>query len=156
MSLIYLAGPIDRATTSPIPWVEQLRKMLRDSWDQQAKGGVTPLLVYSPQAAFWGSSALADRVSAMQVMDVNQSALLRADLVMVKYEPGIETWGTAQEVLTASQVDIPILVWYAHEHADRIGALPMYLTAFMSEFPFPWGGALAASKSAVEWLLRKK
>lgn len=124
--IIYLAGAIDRAKDNPAEWTNELTKELF-----VARNTMTlpePLIIYSPYLAFPsnlgpGMGPL-DEKHARRLMYINMVAVENSDLVMLYYQPGVETWGTPMEAFRALESEIPILIW-----ADELRILPSYLKA---------------------------
>ena len=136
MPLVYLAGAIDRAKGNPKDWSKELIAELHERWS-----GVlperAPLITYSPALGFDLSGAC-DTDHGSILFDINMKAVDLSSLVMVRYTPGVETWGTPMEVLRAFMIDnTPVLVWtverLAETYIDAEDLLPSYLAAFAYE-----------------------
>jgi len=126
--IIYLAGAIDRAKDSPALWTKELVKELFTARDLLTTP--EPLIIYSPYLAFPsnlgpGMESL-DEYHAGRLLHMNMVAVTNSDLVMLYYQPGMETWGTPMEAFRAKESEIPILVWTAGHYGSK---LPSYLTA---------------------------
>lgn len=159
MPLVYLAGPIDRA---PKRFDLELIKELQAAWDGHLKA---PLVVYSPRRAFEVSDGKLREREAMALVNINSAALHRADILLVRYMPGVETWGTPQEVAQAD--GIHVLFWM-DEDSIHIGApetfpgtvsaidvLPPY-ALIHSTSPFVYVGEREVARAAADLLFNRE
>jgi hypothetical protein len=120
---LYVAYAIDSSSEKTRSAAESLvADLLREmpSWE-----GLN-LAVYLPGKAF--SVKLGEPPAGLQrvgdwIVQVNQTALERADALLVLYSPGVESWGTPQEMLLAMQQDKPIFVFLL----EKPNILPIYL-----------------------------
>ena len=150
MSLIYLAGAIDKSEEHPFQWAKEITMALRIK-KRSERGWTDSFLVYNPFLAFRGSIGPLTQGDAIKLMIANTAMLKQTDLLIVHYEAGQETWGTSQEVLLASNMRIPMLVWA--DGADS-ATLPTYLAAHMVKpFPHPFASRWVAAEAAVHFLL---
>lgn len=149
MPLVYLAGAIDRAKENPEIWVEAITEALFRTWE--TRGPTEPLMIYSPFKAFHqGSMGLLDKEHALHSFRINMAAVDEADLLLVHYQPGVETWGTPMEVMQARAHRCPVLVWFMPKvSTDR---LPSYLLAFADATR---RGYTATAKGAVDLLSQR-
>ena len=149
MPLIYLAGAIDRVKESPAAWVKAVKVELFHIWGCRP-GFTDPLIIYSPYMAFQGGvGGNFNQGHAMCLYRINMNAVEFADLLMVHYQPGVETWGTPMEVLRAWTNHIPILIW-----ATVLVSLPPYLTALAGDICYT--GYQSAARRAAEILGKEK
>jgi hypothetical protein len=127
--IIYLAGAIDKAKDNPALWTKELVKELFIAHNLLTTP--EPLIIYSPYLAFpsnlspLGMLSL-DEYHAGRLLHMNMVAVTNSDLVLLYYQPEIETWGTPMEAFRAKESEIPILVWTANTYGLK---LPSYLTA---------------------------
>lgn len=146
MPLIYLAGAIDRVEESPATWVEAVKVELFHIWRTRAP--LEPLAVYSPYMAFQEIQGILDQEHAIRLLRINMHAVIKADLLLVHYQPGVETWGTPMEVLRAHAHGISIMVW-----KSVTAPLPSYLRACAGDhFCF---GPTGAAEGAFDFLQRR-
>lgn len=150
MPLIYLAGAIDRAKENPEIWVEAITEALFRAWE--TRGSTEPLMIYSPFKAFHQSSmGLLDREHALHSFRINMAAVDEANLLLVHYQPGVETWGTPMEVYRARIGHIPVLVWLMPK--AKAEHVPSYLKALTDKVR---RGYTATAKGAVDMLDQRR
>lgn len=143
--IIYLAGAIDRAKDNPAEWTNELTKELFVA--HKAMTLPEPLIVYSPYMAFPsnlgpGMGSL-DEKHARHLMYMNMTVVESSDLVILHYQPGVETWGTPMEAFRALESEIPVLVWNRHGLVKP----PSYLIACAGDMVY--GSAKAVARAAL-------
>jgi len=143
--IIYLAGAIDRAKGNPAEWTNELTMELFVAHNKMTLP--EPLMIYSPYLAFPsnlgpGMGSL-DEYHAGRLLHMNMVAVTNSDLVMLYYQPGVETWGTPMEAFRAKESEIPILLW-----ASELVSLPSYLMACAGDIVYL--GAKAAARAALK------
>ena len=122
--MIYLAGPIDRAT-SKLVWGEVIAGLRLAGLNQ-------PLFV--PFRAFDVLPAQARSKDVKALVDINRFALENCELMLLNYQPGIESWGCPQELMFAWSALVPVVVLLPGE--TDINTLPIYLRAWVKEENF--------------------
>lgn len=124
--IIYLAKAIDRATESPHGAYAAITDALISAI--LAYDPDSTVVVYTPGMAF---SVLGptDREAASILVSINDYALQLAKALVLRYEPGLETWGCAQEVALAYQHHI--LIYLIAPVGTRYESLPTYLKAYV-------------------------
>lgn len=102
--LVFLSGPMDRAK-GKYEWVDELE----DAYVNHpvTEGGVQ---FFSPQRAFMRFGIVPGEF-AMRIREINEAAVRACSAFVLRYEPGVETWGCPMELMLAHQLDKPILVW---------------------------------------------
>jgi nucleoside 2-deoxyribosyltransferase len=158
MTHIYLAGAIDRAKEDPLKWTEEVSEALLSAW----KGVYTTdktfkLIIFSPAKAFQVQGSV-DTKNAKKLVEINMAALDRADVVVMRYAPGVETWGTPMEALWANHKRIPVFVWATETITSEVFTkaelmLPPYLTA-MAEGGICYLRAESVADAVMEHLVR--
>jgi len=119
MSMIYFAGAIDRAK-SKLVWGETIDKL-------RAAGLEHSLFV--PSRAFDIAPSGAGSESIKALVDINRFALENCSLMLLNYQPGIESWGCPQELMFAWSALVPVVVLVPDK--TDINLLPLYLRAWV-------------------------
>lgn len=122
--LVYLSYPIDRSTPESLSNAADLKAHFMNS-DKLADW-----LLFDPRQMLGVHQGALSKKTCGQIVEVNQGALFLAEIVVVIYTPGVESWGTPMELYATSLRQIPILVYspsVSHE------TLPPYLKHFVEE-----------------------
>jgi len=123
--LVYLAGPIDAITEG------QANGWRRNLSEELLAAGIT---CYNPASFTFGGGSRAARF----VLEVNESALEKCDLLVAFIPPDVATVGTVMELCTAMRKNKPVLVaspvnFVALHEVSRVDALadvPDWVVAF--------------------------
>lgn len=138
---IYLAMAVDRNDDGRKEY-EILAKKLADCL---CAAGVGSCSIFVPGVAYKGHSV--SRGDQQYIIDVNRLALQYADILVVIYNPGVESWGVPYEMALARDTEgMPIYI-YSPEMAE---SLPTYLRAFAPDDHFLGSLNLLAEKIAKE------
>jgi len=119
---IYLAQAIDR--NSKTQGLDSLSSGIAKDWPD----GSIPLLMFKPAEAFVIKNGT-DREENKTLLLINETALHNCDILLVLYQPTVESWGVPQEALLADRWDIPVFVLSSVKYRD----LPNYLKARTKE-----------------------
>lgn len=129
-TLIYLARPIDREE-DPKSLYGATLDALRDALREVNR--FSPVSIFCPGLAFSLTGPM-DQDGARNLVSINSRALEVADVMVLVYVPGVESWGCPQEVMVASDMGIPIIVKTPMDYPyDKI---PNYLKAFVDQGDF--------------------
>ncbi len=144
--LVFLSGPMDRAN-GKYTWVDELEAAYYK--DPLVSGGVQ---FFSPQRAFMRFGTVPKEFS-MRIREINEAAVRACSAFVLRYEPGVETWGCPMELMLADQLHKPIMVWlpfFASDgsiSSDDEEKLPIYIQSCLE-------GRFAAITIKVEGVLR--
>jgi hypothetical protein len=125
--MIYLAGPIDRAQSKSAEGVliEQFRSCgMNNSF-------------FVPKRAFDVLSPHAKPADVKALVDINRFALENCELMLLNYQPGVESWGCPQELMFAWSALVPVVVLVPDK--TEVVNLPIYLRAWVKEENFVSG-----------------
>jgi hypothetical protein len=130
MAQVYLAGAIDRAKVHPGQWTDEITRELLSAWEATNTDDPSCLVVFAPSRAYKVTGEIGKEGSRGIVIP-NMAALENSDVVLCRYDPGVETWGTPMEVMWAWHRKTPIFVWTTEKLAkDEVpdwSMLPTYL-----------------------------
>lgn len=123
--LIYLAGAIDKHAFPPDGFDELGKALVRAHSNRPDIDGAVQ--IFAP-ARGWVVGGRNTAETALTLIDINMSIVQKADALVVRYDSGMETWGTPMEVqLAYHNHNTPVYVWSIVENAD--GDRPEYLDA---------------------------
>jgi hypothetical protein len=117
MTVVYLAGPIDKAKP------EQAMRWGLDLQDEvhRTRKPENPSVSFFFPATAWRvqpSMYGIEFEDAYTIRVVNEMALETSDIIVVRYMPSVPSWGVPQELAIAANNDIDILV-YTEEYVTR-------------------------------------
>lgn len=121
---IYLCMPIDKNADYEANTKEMVNLILRDLPENA--------VVYIPGFAFQGKPLANPTMQSL--IAVNYAAMDEADVILLAYKPGVESWGVPQELLYAYENDKLIFV-IDQDYRDgvyRWSELPVYMKAFLT------------------------
>ena len=124
--LVYLACAVDKVKPG------HYKKIVDEVMSSASKHGVRMALFMPGLAYFVPEGGSGSLTIQRNIRHVNEAALLSSDVLLVIYEPGVETWGTSQEVRLAGENGIPVFVvntGVLSMNGD-VSGLPMYLDQF--------------------------
>ncbi len=114
--LIYISEPIDRMVDHSIAWWK---------WEWASQ-----YVLYLPRTAF----SVAERIScrtASRIARINMLALENCNAVVMRYCPGVESWGVPMELSAATKMNIPVFVYIGS--GIEVSRLPIYLRAMVPD-----------------------
>jgi len=123
--LIYVAGAIDKASVSDYGF-DELQNVLLMA--HARRHDIDEALQLFIPARGWVVNGKSTVKNAETLIALNMKIVENADVMVVRYDRGVETWGTPMEVQLASHnAHIPIYVWSKIE--DSAGNRPDYVNA---------------------------
>jgi len=123
--LIYVAGAIDRASVSDYGFNELQTALLMAHARRQDIDEAMQLFI---PARGWVVNGVNTVENARTLVGLNMDIVKQADIMVVRYDRGIETWGTPMEIqLAYHNYNTPIYVWSRIENAE--GEHPEYIEA---------------------------
>ena len=137
--LIYVAGAIDRASVADYGFDELQNALLMAHARRHDIDEAMQLFV---PARGWIVNGKSTVENARTLAGLNMEVVKNADILVVRYDRGIETWGTPMEVQIAyHKHDTPIYVWSrietsigeSPEYIDARDLLPNYLLAYAKD-----------------------
>lgn len=148
--LVFLSGPMDRAS-GKYEWVDELEDAYVNN--PIVEGGVQ---FFSPQRAFMRFGTVPG-VFAMRIREINEAAVRACSAFVLRYEPGMETWGCPMELMLADQLNKPIMVWLPFLAPDgsitddNQDKLPIYLRSCMDGH---YAALTIKVEGVLQWIVR--
>lgn len=123
--LIYVAGAIDRASVSDYGFDELQTALLMAHAQRHDIDEAMQLFIPSRG---WVVNGKSTREDAIILSGLNMSVIRKADVLVVRYDRGIETWGTPMEIqLAYHNHDTPVYIWSIME--TLVGEQPEFIDA---------------------------
>ena len=120
--LVYLSTAVDKANGEFLAAEEILSK---------AKIGSLDAVFFLPYRAFQPSSKAIDPATAQAIKQANDRVLETADVIVIVYSKGVETWGCPWEIIKAR--DLSKRIYLLTQSTDF--PLPVYLTLHLRSVP---------------------
>ncbi len=141
---IYLALACDKVDDS-----KHMSKIVRGILKEH--GDLQHATIFSPAEAFTVYKAGEGERFTSFLFDINMKALSLADVLLVFYQSGTETWGVPMEVLTAHiQGKLIFVLTHDVEEALSPQFFPSYLTHLV-----PWDHFYTDNRSSLKHLVKK-
>jgi hypothetical protein len=135
--LIYLAGAIDKHAFPQDGFDELVKALISAHTSRLDIDGAVQ--IFAP-ALGWSIGGRHTKETAETLISANMAIVRNADALVVRYDRGMETWGTPMEVqLAHHNEDVPIYVWSIVENSggnrpDSLDAryiVPTYLLPYV-------------------------